>query len=364
MAFFYTVSFVTISYIVIAGKYEYHRNGWIGLMRRNLLSAMYLAGSAFERCIPVSIIRGISNITNYILFTRNPCVQLLYGFLVIGGSSIYTFKVIPFFDEINIFSIVEYVFIAINVTLFWICSTKDPGAITAAHHAEYMKDYEPDGVYYSTAQDCYTCKLVKPARSKHCSICDVCISRFDHHCSWVNNCIGKKNYKSFLGFIISTAILCLYTAFVVTVVFAYIVISDGLMTMKYVDLDGRHYTASIRILTQYLLVHYPLLAILLLTVSLFGLAMSGFSLFHFYLVLTNQTTNELYKRFFPAKHRTRLSRQPRGHGSRNKVAKRRTGTDQHDPAQVTQKIIETPRQISTPYNKGVWKNIREVLIQM
>ena len=95
-------------------------------------------------------------------------MQLLYGFLVIGGSSIYTFKVIPFFDKINAFSVVEYVFIVINVTFFWICSTKDPGAITAAHHAEYMKDYEPDGVYYSTAQECYTCKLVKPARSKHC----------------------------------------------------------------------------------------------------------------------------------------------------------------------------------------------------
>lgn len=114
---------------------------------------------------------------------------------------------------------------------------------------------------------------------------------------------------------------------------------------------------------QYLLVHYPLLAILFLTVSLFGLAMSGFSLFHLYLVLTNQTTNEFYKRVFPPKHRTRLSCQPRGHGSRNKVAKRRTGTDKHEPAQVTQKITETPWQISTPYSKGVWKNIREVLKQ-
>lgn len=93
------------------------------------------------------------------------------------------------------------------------------------------------------------CKLLD-----YSAICDVCISRFDHHCSWVNNCIGKRNYKLFLGFIISTAILCLYTTFVVTVVFAYIVVSDGLMTMKYVDLDGRHYTASIRILTQVILI--------------------------------------------------------------------------------------------------------------
>ena len=37
-------------------------------------------------------------------------------------------------------------------------------------------------------------------------------------------------------------------------VFAYIVVSDDLMTMKYVDLDGRHYTASFRILTQVILI--------------------------------------------------------------------------------------------------------------
>ena len=46
MAFLYTVSFVTISYIVIAGKYEYHRNGWIGLMRRNLLSVSFCFGES------------------------------------------------------------------------------------------------------------------------------------------------------------------------------------------------------------------------------------------------------------------------------------------------------------------------------
>lgn len=46
MAFLYTVSFVTISYIVIAGKYEYHRNGWIGSMRRNLLSVSFCFGES------------------------------------------------------------------------------------------------------------------------------------------------------------------------------------------------------------------------------------------------------------------------------------------------------------------------------
>ena len=98
---------------------------------------------------------------------RNPCIQLFYGFVITGGTAIYTFRVIPFFDKINVFSVVTYILIAINVTLFWVCSMTEPGIITTLDHADYMNDYEPDGVYY-TPSECYTCKLIKPARSKHC----------------------------------------------------------------------------------------------------------------------------------------------------------------------------------------------------
>ncbi|OMJ87197.1 hypothetical protein SteCoe_11120 [Stentor coeruleus] len=41
------------------------------------------------------------------------------------------------------------------------------------------------------------CKSNVSKTSKHCGPCGRCVDNFDHHCVWLNNCVGRKNYKYF-----------------------------------------------------------------------------------------------------------------------------------------------------------------------
>ncbi|EDS29836.1 conserved hypothetical protein [Culex quinquefasciatus] len=67
---------------------------------------------------------------------------------------------------------------------------------------------ERGGGGFEPSAFCSACLVRRPVRSKHCSVCDRCVARFDHHCPWVGNCIGSKNHKYFMGFLWMLLTMC------------------------------------------------------------------------------------------------------------------------------------------------------------
>ena len=56
--------------------------------------------------------------------------------------------------------------------------------------------------YIRTYKHCYTCGIIRPNRSTHCNDCNNCVEHLDHHCPWIGNCVGKRNYKYFFYFLV------------------------------------------------------------------------------------------------------------------------------------------------------------------
>ncbi|CAH7685336.1 DHHC palmitoyltransferase-domain-containing protein [Phakopsora pachyrhizi] len=58
---------------------------------------------------------------------------------------------------------------------------------------------------------CQTCQTYRVPKTSHCKVCDNCVDFSDHHCVFVNNCIGRRNYFSFWVFLFSMILIILMT---------------------------------------------------------------------------------------------------------------------------------------------------------
>ncbi|XP_075927428.1 palmitoyltransferase ZDHHC3-like isoform X1 [Petromyzon marinus] len=62
---------------------------------------------------------------------------------------------------------------------------------------------------------CNRCEAYRPPRAHHCRVCQRCIRRMDHHCPWINNCVGELNQKYFIQFLVYTGIASIYALLLV-----------------------------------------------------------------------------------------------------------------------------------------------------
>ncbi|KAF7108664.1 hypothetical protein CFC21_109088 [Triticum aestivum] len=195
---------------------------------------------------------------------------------------------------------VSIIFTAYILVLLLLTSGRDPGIVPRNSHPPEPEDIGessnlsdwPGGQHGSAGlpltkdvlvngvlvkvKYCHTCMLYRPPRCSHCSICNNCIERFDHHCPWVGQCIGKRNYRFFLMFVSSATVLCIY-------VFTFCWVNIG-KTM-----DTHECTFGRAILKS------PISAILMLYTFVAVWFVGGLTSFHLYLISTNQTTYENFR---------------------------------------------------------------------
>merc|ERR1719154_111311 len=133
-----------------------------------------------------------------------------------------------FYANFVVFNVVLIPFIhtpysIINTILFATVSTlavashlrtmlSDPGATPKGNatkeNIEKMGFHEGQVIF-----KCPKCCSIKPERAHHCSVCQRCIKKMDHHCPWVNNCVGEQNQKFFVLFTLYIALLSIHSLF-------------------------------------------------------------------------------------------------------------------------------------------------------
>ena len=122
-----------------------------------------------------------------------------------------TYPILPFAN-----SYFHNFFIGASIILIYVftylATFSDPGIITTQSVSKSIIFFINQLIFFD-GRTCSTCLLEKPARSKHCSVCGHCIMLFDHHCIWVNNCIGYYNYRWFVGYLIANINFLIYGGF-------------------------------------------------------------------------------------------------------------------------------------------------------
>lgn len=127
------------------------------------------------------------------------------------------------------------------------------------------------------------CNVFKPERCHHCSACNRCVLNMDHHCPWINNCVGFWNRKYFLLLLVYVLIMT-YLTFALTVYDFYNTIIWGINNKIFSSNDPK--------LGEKLIIMFAFMMNFIVA-SL----MSAFLKFHLMLASENKTTIENLDKF-------------------------------------------------------------------
>lgn len=116
---------------------------------------------------------------------------------------------------------------------------------------------------------CSTCRVWRAPRTSHCVVCDSCVADFDHHCLWLNNCVGLRNYSYFFLFLVTAVLGLIY----VCVACYYYLLGAN-------HLAPSHGGVVFLVVIAHILMLYPLLLLI----------------FHLYLGFTGQKSKEFFRR--------------------------------------------------------------------
>lgn len=155
-----------------------------------------------------------------------------------------------------------------------------------------------------TVKWCETCKLYRPPRSSHCRVCDNCVDSIgesyrrnggidghctehlmppfkDHHCNFLNTCIGRRNYLHFFAFLAFAIAAC-----VEGLVLNAWHLAQQTQAIRAVDIDGKARSF------KKALADSPMSGVLFVLFSAALAPLCSLATYHTRLILMNRTTVE------------------------------------------------------------------------
>lgn len=257
-----------------------------------------LVKAALEKCCGKRAPAALDDGWQYVFFTRNPIVQVAYIFLFVGGFLSFVYVGFPYIPSKHLGWYHKwggYTIFTVAFVVWFKARSTNPGIVTKSNVSQLCELFEFDKLLFSSST-CRTCGTVKPARSKHCALCGFCVARFDHHCVWINNCVGLGNHKWFLGFLFWHLLFCAYGVFLgSTIIYGY-TLDSGLFSAVFVDpATHERFPATYAIVFRYLLTMMSTLVFLTIHSGVMGIVFFGFFMWHLNLVRMGTTMNELSK---------------------------------------------------------------------